>query len=79
MNDQNLKNLCLKVFYFSKILKMRKKYNGIRKLFCFCFILYKEKMLTDKAKVKSLDRRAQSAVNFKHTYTLFVRVSACVQ
>ena len=33
MNDQILKNLCLKVFNFSKILKMREKNYEIRKLF----------------------------------------------
>jgi len=39
MNDQNFKNLCLKVFYFCKILKLRKKYYEISKLF-FVFLLY---------------------------------------
>jgi len=38
MHDQNFKNVCLEVFYFCKILKMReKKYNEIRKLFLFLF------------------------------------------
>ena len=32
---------------------MREKYYEIRKLFCCCFMLYKEKMLTDKATIKS--------------------------
>ena len=51
MNDKNLKNVCLKFFYFCKILKMRKKYCEIRKLFCFCFILYVEKMFTEKVTI----------------------------
>ena len=51
MNDQNFQNLCLKVLYFCKILKSAKKFNKIRN-FLFCFILYKEKMLTDKATIK---------------------------
>ena len=37
MNDQNFKNLSLKVFYFNKILKMHKKYYEIRNLFLFLF------------------------------------------
>ena len=33
-------------FEFCKILKMREKYYEIREMFCFCFILQKEKMLS---------------------------------
>ena len=63
MNDQNFKNLCLKVFIFEKFWKCAKKYYEIRKLFCFCFILYKEKMFRDKATIKSWNRRwARSAL-----------------
>ena len=58
MNYQNFKNLCFKVFYFCKILKMREK-NIMKsaKFFCFCFVLYKEKMLTDKTTIKSWNRK----------------------
>ena len=49
-----LKKFEFKNFLFCKILKIREK---IRKLFLFCFLLYKEKMLTDKATVKSWNRR----------------------
>ena len=38
MNDQNLKNV-FKSFLFLKILKMRKKYYEIRKLFLFLFYI----------------------------------------
>ena len=48
MNDQNFKNLCLKVFYFCEILKMCEKiYLKSANSFCFCFIPNKEKMLTE--------------------------------
>jgi len=57
MNNQNSKKLYLKVFIFIKFENARKKYYEIRKLFCFCFILYKEKMLTDRAAIKSRNRR----------------------
>ena len=39
MNDQNFKNLCLKVFYFWKIFKMRKKILWNPQTF-FVFVLY---------------------------------------
>ena len=51
MNKQNLKNLFLKVFYFCKILKMRKKNYEIRKLFDFV-LLYKEKMSQLKVEIE---------------------------
>ena len=47
------KKLCLNVFYFYQIFKCAKKNYEIRKLFCLCFILYKEKMLTGKATIES--------------------------
>ena len=49
VNDKNFKNLCLKDFDRKNIMKsanLKKK-----------FILYKEKMLTDKATIKSLNLR----------------------
>ena len=66
MNDQNFQNLCFKVLYFCKILKSAKKYNKIRN-FLFCFILYKEKMLTDKATIKGCKmdaKRPKSPVTY---------------
>jgi len=60
---QNYKNLFLKVFDFSKILKIYEKIT-LGTLFCFCFILYKEKILTDWATVKGWNRRwARSTLN----------------
>jgi len=35
------------------IYRCAKKFYEIRKLFCFCFILYKKKMIWDKASIKS--------------------------
>ena len=46
--------VCLKVFYFCNLLKMREKYYKIRKFF---LIQFKEKMLTEKAAIKSWNRR----------------------
>jgi len=40
MNYQNFKNLRLKVFYFSKILKMREKILWNPQTFLFVFVLY---------------------------------------
>ena len=40
-----------KVNYFYKILKSTKKNHKIRKLFWYCFSLYDEKMVIDKATV----------------------------
>ena len=51
-------------FYFCKILKMREKilWNP-QTFFLFLFLLYKEKVLTDKATIRSLNRRwARSAL-----------------
>ena len=44
------KNLCLKVFYLGKFLKMREIILWNPQT--FCYILYKEKMLPDKATIK---------------------------
>ena len=43
----------LKLFNFVKFLKCAKKYYEIRKLKIKTFYTYKEKMLTDKATIKS--------------------------
>ena len=51
MNDQNFKHLCLKFFIFENA---RKKFS---KLANFFLILYKEKILKDKATIKSWNRR----------------------
>ena len=62
-NNQNFKHLCLKVFC-CKILKMREKilWNQLKK-FMFFFILYKDKMLTDKATIKSWNRICKMCIN----------------
>ena len=54
-----ISKICVEKFIILvKFWKCAKKYDEIRKLFClFCCLLYKEKMLTDKAINKSLDRR----------------------
>ena len=51
MNDQNFKNMCLKVFFIFE--NEQKKYYEIRKLFLFLFYMYKEKMFRDKDTLKS--------------------------
>jgi len=53
-----------KSFLFLKNFKnVQKKYYEIHKLFCFCFILYKEKMFRDKATIRRLNKRwARSAL-----------------
>ena len=56
MNDQNFKNLCLKDFYFYKTLKMPEK-NIMKSANLKKIILYREKMLTDKVTIKSLNLR----------------------
>jgi len=61
MNDQNFRNFVFNSF-FVKFWKCVKKYFEIRNFFCFCLILYKEKMLTDKATVKSWSRSLKSLV-----------------
>ena len=52
------KKFLSKIFDFCKILKILEK-NMIKsaKYFCYCFIWYKEKVLTDSATVKSWNRR----------------------
>ena len=52
MNDQNFKNLCLKVFILKNFENAEKNIMKSANFFCFCFILYKEKMFRDKAKLK---------------------------
>ena len=48
----------IKNFYFVRFWKCAKKYYEIRKLFfVFCFILYIDKMLTEKATIKSWNGR----------------------
>ena len=44
------------IYMFTSVIwKMREKiFLNPQTFFCFCFILYKEKMLTDKATIKSL-------------------------
>ena len=54
------KKCVLKVFIFVKCRKCAKKYYEIRKLFCFCFMLYKEKMFTE------YKHKSASVRNFKH-------------
>ena len=63
------------VFYFCKILKMREKLLWNPQTFvCFCFILYKENMLTDKTKIRSWNRRwARSAL--KPSYIILYRIT----
>ena len=45
MVAQNFKSLCAKVLDFYQILKMHEKILLNPRIFSFCFILYKEKML----------------------------------
>jgi len=67
MNEQNFKNQWLKVFYFYKILKMREKIWWNPQT--FFYILWKEKMLTDKATIKIWNRRwARSALKAYYIY-----------
>jgi len=67
------KKLCLKVFYFCKILKMREN-------FLKFFMLYKEKMLTDKATIKSWKRRMGSKRpnSLVYLYTLLFFLGICL-
>ena len=59
-----------KVFYICKTLKMHKKYYEIRKLF---FTMCKQEMLTDKATIKSWNRRwARNALKGPCNICLFV-------
>ena len=57
MDAKNYKNVYPKVFDFCKILKCATKYYQIPKFVLFCFVLYKMKILTDKATIKSWNRR----------------------
>ena len=56
MNDQNYKNMFLKVFDFCKILTKNDNIIKSAIFICFCYKLYKEKILTDRATRKSLIR-----------------------
>ena len=69
-----LKNLCTKVFDFCKRLKNNEKYIlKSANFFCCCFILYKENMLTDKATIKSWNRRwARNAHLAMYKYKWYV-------
>ena len=53
MNDQNFKNMFLKLFIFVNFGNARKNIMKSANFFCFGFIQYKEKTLRDKATVKS--------------------------
>ena len=54
-----------KVFGLCKSLKMSEKNISKSANFfvCYCFILYKEKMLTDRATEKSLNRTALTTIS----------------
>ncbi len=52
-----LKCFYLKLFYFVKFWKCAKKYYEILKFLTTFFLLYKRRMLTDKATIKSWKRR----------------------
>ena len=67
MDAQSYTNLCPKVFDFCSILKIRKKILlNLWTFFCYCFKVYKEKMIKDKATIKSWNRRkARSAQKSK--------------
>ena len=54
MDAQNYKKISPVNFDFCKILKIhKKKMYAFSKFVCFCLILYKENMFTDRATIKS--------------------------
>ena len=66
---QNYKKLSQKIWTNCIILKSTKKYYEICKL-CFCFLSYKEKILSDKATIISWNREDGSEAPWKLVYTI---------
>ena len=77
MNRKKLKNLCFKVFYICKFLKMREKILWNPQTFLFLFYTVRRED-TDKATIKSWNRRwvRSTLLHVYYTTLMFVHFEA---